>query len=69
MSESIYDSNIGYHPAEPIELPPLYFWPPKPLKILHWMFKGLLFLWVFFYHDVFFVMVLPYSGHEKNVSL
>ena len=48
MSESIYDSNIGYHPAEPIEVPPLYFWPPKPLKILHWMFKGLLFPWGFF---------------------
>ena len=30
MSDSIYDSNIGYQPADPIEVPPLYFWPPRP---------------------------------------
>jgi len=55
MSESIYDSNIGYQPADPIEVPPLYFWPPKPLKILHWIFNDLLFPWGYLFIMISFL--------------
>ena len=69
MSESIYDSNIGYQPADPIEVPPLYFWPPKPLKILHWIFNGLLFPWGYLFIMISFLSWYYFTPDIEKMSV
>ncbi|MDH3669968.1 MAG: sterol desaturase family protein [Gammaproteobacteria bacterium] len=45
MSEVSTMSRGGYQPPDPIEVPPLYAWPPRPLATLRWITTGLLFPW------------------------
>jgi len=40
-------SQAGYQPPDPIEVPPLYAWPPRPLAALRWICSVLLFPWGF----------------------
>ncbi len=42
-------SRGGYQPPDPIEAPPLYDWPPRPLATLRWIATGLLFPWGLFF--------------------
>ncbi len=69
MSLSVSDSHGGYQPDNPITIPPLYFWPPKPLKTLHWLLTGLLFPWGFLF---ILISVLSWNyltpGTEKMAS-
>jgi len=67
--DSIYDSNIGYQPADPIEVPPLYFWPPKPLKILHWIFNGLLFPWGYLFIMISFLSWYYFTPDIEKMSV
>ncbi|HJL76812.1 MAG TPA: hypothetical protein QF417_06030, partial [Acidimicrobiales bacterium] len=39
----------GYQPPDPIEHPPLYDWPPRPVATLKWLVADLLFPWGFFF--------------------
>lgn len=43
------DSSTAYQPAELIEPPPLYRWPPRPLAALRWLFFDMLYPWGFFF--------------------
>ncbi|MDJ0957375.1 MAG: sterol desaturase family protein [Arenicellales bacterium] len=45
MSEVSAATQDGYQPPNPIEVPPLYSWPLRPLATLRWIFTGLLFPW------------------------
>ncbi len=45
MSETSATSRNAYQPPEPIAVPPLYAWPPRPLATLRWLATGLLFPW------------------------
>lgn len=47
MSGSSSHSRAGYQPPGPIQVPPLYAWPPRPLATLRWLLSGLLFPWGF----------------------
>ncbi len=38
----------GYQPPDPIEHPPLYDWPPRPVAALKWLVADLMFPWGFF---------------------
>ena len=38
-------AQAGYQPLEPIRMPPLYSWPPRPVATLRWIATGLLFPW------------------------
>ncbi len=49
MSEAPTISQGGYQPPDPIEVPPLYAWPPRPIATLRWIFTGLLFPWGFLF--------------------
>ena len=69
MSDSIYDSNIGYQPADPIEVPPLYFWPPRPLKTLQWMFNGLLFPWGYLFIMMSFMSWYYLTPDREKMSV
>ncbi len=42
-------SRGGYQPPDPIEHPPLYDWPPRPVAALRWIVTGLMFPWGFFF--------------------
>ena len=42
-------SRGGYQPPDPIEHPPLYDWPPRPVATLRWIIMGLMFPWGFFF--------------------
>jgi hypothetical protein len=44
MSETSSQSRVGYRPPEPIPVPPLYAWPPRPLATFRWIFAGLLYV-------------------------
>lgn len=39
------NTRSGYRPEEPIRVPPLYAWPPKPMAALRYLFIGMLFPW------------------------
>jgi sterol desaturase/sphingolipid hydroxylase (fatty acid hydroxylase superfamily) len=39
----------GYQPPDPIEHPPLYDWPPRPVATLKWLVADLMFPWGFFF--------------------
>ncbi|MDG2908875.1 MAG: sterol desaturase family protein [Acidimicrobiales bacterium] len=41
-------SRGGYQPTDPIQHPPLYDWPPRPVVTLRWIVTGLMFPWGFF---------------------
>ena len=45
MAETAASSRGGYQPPEPITVPPLYAWPPRPWATLRWLATGLLFPW------------------------
>ena len=49
MSEVSTPTRDGYQPPDPIEVPPLYSWPPRPLATLRWIITGLLFPWGLFF--------------------
>ena len=39
----------GYRPPDPVEVPPLYSWPPRPVAALRWLLFDLWFPWGFVY--------------------
>ena len=45
MPEVSAPTRDGYQPPDPIEVPPLYSWPFRPLATLRWITTGLLFPW------------------------
>ena len=36
---------MGYQPSEPILVPPLYSWPPRPVAAFRWLIFEMLFPW------------------------
>lgn len=49
MSEVSCPPREGYQPPDPIEVPPLYAWPPRPAAALRWLAGNLLFPWGLFF--------------------
>ena len=49
MAGTIRKSENGYQPSVPIRKPPLYAWPPRPLKAVRWLLFGLYFPWGFLF--------------------
>jgi len=45
MATRRVSSMDGYQPPDPIVVPPLYSWPPRPVATLRWLATGLLFPW------------------------
>ena len=43
------ETRRGYVPDEPIPVPALYAWPPRPLAALHYLLARLLFPWGYFF--------------------
>ena len=39
----------GYHPSDPIGLPPIFAWPVRPIKSVKWLFLEFLFPWGFIF--------------------
>ncbi|MDE0714213.1 MAG: sterol desaturase family protein, partial [Gammaproteobacteria bacterium] len=42
-------SATGFRPREPIPVPPLYAWPPRPLAALRYLFIGMTYPWGYLY--------------------
>ena len=49
MSAQPMSHNEGYQPPDPIDVPPLYAWPPRPLAVIKWLAGSLLFPWGLFF--------------------
>ncbi len=64
MSEQSMTSRAGYQPPDPIEVPPLYAWPPRPAAALRWLATGLLFPW-----GLFFTVLAVVTWHYLTPSL
>lgn len=64
MTEIPTASRGGYQPPDPIEVPPLYSWPPRPVAILRWITTGLLFPW-----GLVFIALALASWHFLTPSL
>ena len=57
-------SDSGYQPPDPIAVPPLYAWPPRPLAALRWLGGSLLFPW-----GLFFIALAVVSWNFLTPSL
>ena len=55
MSSVPKNSSGSYQPESRIDIPPIYAWPPKPLKALRWLFFDLFYLWGFIFIALAFV--------------
>jgi len=55
MSSVPKNPNGSYQPESRIDIPPIYAWPPKPLKALRWLFFGLFYPWGFIFIALAFV--------------
>ena len=64
MSDYSANNSGGYKASEPIEVPPLYDWPPRPLATLKWIFTGLLFPW-----GLFFIALAFAAWHYLTPSM
>ena len=42
-------ANGEYHPPVPIQIPPLWAWPPRPVATVRWFIGSLLYPWVGLY--------------------
>ena len=49
MTQSVGEQRGGYRPPDPVEVPPLYAWPPRPVAALRWLLFDLWFPWGFLY--------------------
>ncbi|HJM35621.1 MAG TPA: sterol desaturase family protein [Acidimicrobiales bacterium] len=49
MADTMRKPENGYQPSVPIRKPPLYAWPPRPLKAIRWLLFGLYFPWGFLF--------------------
>ena len=48
MASTPVNATGQYQPESTINLPPLFAWPPRPLKALKYLFFDMLFPWGFF---------------------
>lgn len=64
----------GYEPPELIEYPPLFVWPPKPIKLLKWLFgyPGYLLPWYALYistASLSWLLLTPFLAGMKTFSV
>jgi sterol desaturase/sphingolipid hydroxylase (fatty acid hydroxylase superfamily) len=64
MSQTTTPPCEGYQPADPIEAPPLYAWPPRPIATLRWLATGLLLPW-----GLFFIALAVLAWNHLTPSL
>ena len=55
MSSVPKNPSASYQPESRIDIPPLYAWPPRPLKALRWLFFDLFYPWGFTFITLAFV--------------
>ncbi|SVB67485.1 uncharacterized protein METZ01_LOCUS220339, partial [marine metagenome] len=49
VTQAVAEQRGGYRPPDPVEVPPLYAWPPRPAAALRWLLFDLWFPWGFLY--------------------
>ena len=64
-------AQAGYQPPEPIRMPPLYSWPPRPVATLRWIATGLLFPWGLLFIGLAVLswnLLTPSMGQMRSLS-
>ena len=64
-------AQAGYQPLEPIRMPPLYSWPPRPVATLRWIATGLLYPWGLLFIGLAVLswnLLTPSMGQMRSLS-